>query len=60
MRCSRYEERHLEGLIARLGLHIEEVLAPFAEAAERLTRQLVQRLEKLGHKVTLEPKEDAA
>ncbi len=27
---------------------------------ERLTRQLVQRLEKLGHKVTLEPKEDAA
>lgn len=27
---------------------------------ERRTRQLVQRLEKLGHKVTLEPKEDAA
>ncbi len=28
---------HLEELIARLGLRIEEVLAPFAEAAERLT-----------------------
>jgi transposase len=27
---------------------------------ERLTRQLVKRLEKLGHRVTLEPKEDAA
>ena len=27
---------------------------------ERLTRQLVRRLEKLGHKVTLEPKEEAA
>jgi transposase len=27
---------------------------------ERLTRQLVQRLEKLGHQVTLRPKEDAA
>jgi hypothetical protein len=25
-----------------------------------LTRQLVQRLEKLGHNVTLRPKEDAA
>jgi len=28
---------HLEGLIGRLGVKIEEVLAPFAEAAERLT-----------------------
>jgi transposase len=27
---------------------------------DRLTRQLVQRLEKLGHNVTLRPKEDAA
>jgi transposase len=27
---------------------------------ERLTRQLVRRLERLGHKVTLEPKEEAA
>ncbi len=27
---------------------------------ERLTRSLVKRLEKLGHKVTLEPKETAA
>ncbi len=27
---------------------------------ERLTRQLVKRLEKLGHKVVLQPKEDAA
>ena len=27
---------------------------------ERLTRQLVRRLEKLGHKVTLEPKQEAA
>jgi transposase len=27
---------------------------------ERVTRQLIRRLEKLGHKVTLEPKEDAA
>jgi transposase len=27
---------------------------------ERLTRQLVRRLEKLGHRVTLEPKEEAA
>ena len=27
---------------------------------ERLTRQLVRRLEKLGHQVTLKPKEDAA
>jgi transposase len=27
---------------------------------ERWTRQLVRRLEKLGHKVTLEPKEEAA
>jgi transposase len=28
---------HLEGLIGQLGVRIEEVLAPFAEAAERLT-----------------------
>src|SRR5262249_31030191 len=28
---------HLEGLIGRLGVRIEEVIAPFAEAAERLT-----------------------
>jgi transposase len=28
---------HLEGLIGRLGIRVEEVLAPFAEAAERLT-----------------------
>jgi transposase len=28
---------HLEGLIGRLGARVEEVLAPFAEAAERLT-----------------------
>ena len=28
---------HLEGLIGRLGARIEEVMAPFAEAAERLT-----------------------
>ena len=27
---------------------------------ERLTRNLVRRLEKLGHKVTLQTKEDAA
>ena len=27
---------------------------------ERLTRQLVRRLERLGHKVTLEPNEAAA
>ena len=27
---------------------------------DRLTRQLVKRLEKLGHKVTLEPRQDAA
>ena len=29
-------------------------------APDRLTRQLVKRLEKLGHKVTLEPQQDAA
>jgi transposase len=29
--------KHLEDLIGRLGIRIEEVLAPFAEAAERLT-----------------------
>jgi len=28
---------HLQGLIGRLGLRIEEVIAPFAEAVERLT-----------------------
>ena len=28
---------HLEGLIGRLGARVEEVLAPFAEAAQRLT-----------------------
>jgi transposase len=28
---------HLEGLIGRLGIRIEEVLAPFVQAAERLT-----------------------
>jgi hypothetical protein len=27
---------------------------------DRLTRQLVKRLEKLGHNVILQPKEDAA
>jgi hypothetical protein len=27
---------------------------------ERQTRQLVRRLEKLGHKVTLEPRQDVA
>jgi hypothetical protein len=27
---------------------------------ERVTRQLVKRLEQLGHKVTLEPRQDAA
>jgi hypothetical protein len=27
---------------------------------DRLTRQLVKRLEKLGHKVTLEPRKEAA
>ena len=27
---------------------------------DRLARQLVKRLEKLGHKVTLEPRQDAA
>jgi transposase len=27
---------------------------------ERLTRRLVRRLEKLGHQVTLKPREDAA
>jgi transposase len=27
---------------------------------DRLTRQLVKRLEKLGHKVTLQPRQDAA
>jgi hypothetical protein len=27
---------------------------------ERLARQLIRRLERLGHKVTLEPKDEAA
>jgi transposase len=38
-----------------LGADFLDRLAP-----ERLTRQLVKRLEKLGHKVTLEPQQDAA
>jgi transposase len=44
------------------GVTYRELGGDFLERLEpeRLTRQLVQRLEKLGHKVTLEPKEDAA
>jgi hypothetical protein len=40
----------------------EELGGDFLERLEpeRLTRQLIKRLEKLGHKVTLEPREDAA
>ena len=40
----------------------QELGGDFLERLEpdRLTRQLVQRLEKLGHDVTLRPKEDAA
>jgi transposase len=40
----------------------QELGGDFLERLEpdRLTRQLVQRLEKLGHNVTLRPKEDAA
>jgi hypothetical protein len=40
---------------AELGPDFPDRLEP-----ERLTRQLVRRLEKLGHQVTLKPKEDAA
>ncbi len=44
------------------GTTYDELGGDFLERLEpeRLTRQLVQRLEKLGHKVSLEPKEDAA
>ena len=40
----------------------EELGADFLDrlVPDRLTRQLVKRLEKLGHKVTLEPRQDAA
>ena len=40
----------------------QELGGDFLERLEpnRLTRQLVKRLEKLGHTVTLQPKEDAA
>ena len=40
----------------------QELGGDFLERSEpdRLTRQLVKRLEKLGHTVTLQPKEDAA
>jgi transposase len=43
------------GTYQELGGDFLERLEP-----ERLTRQLVRRLEKLGHQVTLKPKEDAA
>jgi transposase len=43
------------GTYQELGGDFLERLEP-----ERLTRQLVQRLEKLGHQVTLKPQEDAA
>ncbi len=43
------------GTYPELGGEFLERLEP-----ERLTRQPVQRLEKLGHQVTLKPKEDAA
>jgi hypothetical protein len=38
-----------------LGADFLDRLAP-----ERLTRQLVKRLEKPGHRITLEPQQDAA
>ena len=43
------------GTYPELGGDFLERLEP-----ERLTRQLVRRLEQLGHQVTLAPKEDAA
>jgi transposase len=44
------------------GTTYQELGGDFLEQLEpeRLTRQLVRRLEKLGHQVTLKPKEDAA
>ena len=44
------------------GTTYQELGADFFEKLEpeRLVRYLVRRLEKLGHKVTLEPREDAA
>jgi transposase len=44
------------------GTTYQELGGDFLERLEpeRLTRQLVKRLEKLGHKVFLQPKEDAA
>ena len=44
------------------GTTYQELGADFFEKLEpeRLVRYLVHRLEKLGHKVTLEPREDAA
>ena len=44
------------------GTDDEELGGDFFERLnpERLTHNLVRRLEKLGHKVTLEPKESAA
>ena len=44
------------------GTSYQELGADFLERLEpdRLTRQLVKRLEKLGHNVILQPKEDAA
>jgi transposase len=48
--------------LLKQGVTYRELGGDFLERLEpeRVTRQLVQRLEKLGHKVTLEPKEDAA
>jgi transposase len=50
-----YQVLKRETTYAELGPAFLDRLEP-----ERLTRQLIQRLEKLGHKVILQPKEDAA
>jgi transposase len=48
--------------VLKHGTTYQELGGDFLERLEpeRLTRQLVQRLEKLGHQVTLQPKDDAA
>jgi transposase len=48
--------------LLKAGTTYQELGGDFLERLEpeRLTRQLVKRLEKLGHKVSLEPKDDAA
>jgi hypothetical protein len=48
--------------ILRRGTAYEELGAEYLDRLEpeRQTRQLVRRLERLGHKVTLEPREDVA